>query len=163
MPVAPDRVDHLLAVAGIALLDPDDHIVMEHAFNGHVHVEDVGRDHLEQRQEYALRGLAEICVFLRRAADQRGRIDGVPPVRNGGNMEYRVLIRFGVVAGMVAEGSFDPPFVRIDETFKDELRLRRYANVDGLALDDLKRLLSEKARQRGTRRWPAGAARWRNI
>src|SRR3990172_1386398 len=32
---SPDRVDHLFAVARVALSDPDDHIVMEHAFYFH--------------------------------------------------------------------------------------------------------------------------------
>src|SRR3990172_6830432 len=86
----PDRVDHLLSMAGIPFLDPDDHIVMEHAFNGHVHVEDIWSDHLEKREKYPLRGLTEIGVFLRRASDQRSRIDGILPVSDCGNMEYRV-------------------------------------------------------------------------
>ena len=49
---------------------------------------------------------------------------------------------------MVAEGPFDPAFMGIDKTFEHELRFCRNPHIDGFALNDFKRLLSAKNRQR---------------
>ena len=159
MPGAPDRMDHLLAMAGIALSDLDDHVVMEHAFHGHVHVEDIGCHHLEQRQEDALRGLAEVGILLGRPADKRCRIDGILAVGDGGDVEDRVLIRLGIIARMVPERSFDPPFTRLHIPFEHELGLGRNPHIDGLALHDLKRPLSAGNPRTQILRSPAAAGR----
>jgi hypothetical protein len=59
-------------------------------------------------------------------------------------MEDRVRVGEGVIAGMVAERSFETPLVWIDVAFKDDLGVCRNFKIDSLALDEVDRLPPKK-------------------
>src|ERR1700744_2301726 len=80
---------------------------MKYAFDRHVHISYLWHHgHFYGCEENALCGLAYPGVFLRGYAYDGGGIDGIFAVRDGGDMESRIKIGQGVVAGMVAEGAF---------------------------------------------------------
>ena len=103
-----------------------------------------GRVFLHQGEEDALRGLGHEAVFHGGAPHDGGRIDGVPPPGDGGEVEHRVVVRQGVIAGVVAEGAFRPPLPRRHVTFQDDLGFRRHPQGLGDARHHLHRLAPEE-------------------
>ena len=84
-------------------------------------IDDVGDEHLQQRQEDPLGRLAEEIVLHRRLADDRRRVDRVLAVRDRGDVEGGIPVGQRVEAGVIAEGAFHQLLVRIDVAFDDDL------------------------------------------
>ena len=101
---APEAVHQLLRVAGVLLAHPDEAEVVERPLDRHRHVEHLGEDELEHRQEEPLGRLAEPLVLDRRRADHRRWVDRVLPVRDRDDLHRRVVVGERVEAGVVAEG-----------------------------------------------------------
>ena len=124
-PEAPDRVHHLLRVAGEALADRDDAAVVERARDRQVVVDDLGDAHPDRRQEDPLGRLAEPRVLLRRLADHDRRVDRVAPHRHRGHVEDRERLGRRVVAGVVAERAFLGQLVLGDVALEHDLGVGR--------------------------------------
>ena len=103
LPGPPDRVHGLAGVAGIALVDRDDHEVVEDALDRQVHVHDLGDRLLHEREKEPLDGLSHEAVLHRRAADDRRQVDGLLAARDRGDVEDREIVVERVEAGVVAE------------------------------------------------------------
>ena len=89
---APERAHDLPGVAGIALVDRDDHEIVEDALGRKVHVDDL-RDRLaDHRQENPLARKAEIIVLHRRDADDGREIRRPLALRETRQMEDRILV-----------------------------------------------------------------------
>ena len=131
----------------VRLLDGDDAAVVEDALERHVDVDDLRLHLLQERQEDALRRLGEEAVLHRRLADDGCRVDGILAVRDGRDVEDRVVVGEGVVARVVAERPLAAHLVRAHITLEDDLSRGRHLDVDRLALDHLDRLVAQEARE----------------
>ena len=58
-------------------------------------------------------------------------------MRDGGEMEDRVILERGVKAGVIAKRTFRPHLARLHITFEDEINVARDFQLDGLARDKL--------------------------
>ena len=81
---------------------------MKDSFDRQLEVDDLGQGEAEQRQEEALGGLAQVAIFHRRPADERGRIHGASAMTHGGDVEDGIAVNERVVAGVIAERSLVP-------------------------------------------------------
>ena len=64
-------------------------------------------------------------------------INRIPPVRDRGEMEDRIILDRGVEAGVIAERAFRPRLARLHVAFEDEIDIGRHFEVDRLALHQL--------------------------
>ena len=92
--------------------------------------------------------LAHEVVLGRRPPDDRRGVYGPAPVSDGREMEHGVVVGQGVVPRVVAERPLDPGLSRRHVPLQHDLRVGRDLEVDGLALDQLDRLLAKNARDR---------------
>src|SRR5208282_416853 len=83
----PDRVHHFAGLAGVRLLDGDDHQVVKNALDGQVDVDEFRDGQLHQGQKHTLDGLTHVSVLLGRLAHDRGRVDRIFAVRNATDVE----------------------------------------------------------------------------
>ena len=83
---------------------------MKDTLGRQIDVDDLRDGELHQRQKDALDGLDHPRIFHRRLADDGGRVDGIPAVRDAGDVEDGVFVFHGVEAGLVAEGTFRAQF-----------------------------------------------------
>ena len=143
-PEPPDRVHHLLGMAGERLADRDDHAVVERARDREVVVDDLRQGHLDRRQEDPLGRLAEPGVLRRRLPDDDGRVDRVLSHRHSAQPEDRELLGRRVVARVVAERALCAHVVARNVPFEDDLGVRRYLEVDRLAAHELDRLAPQE-------------------
>ena len=79
--------------------------------------------HREGGGEEALQKLSQVVILLFRLADDGGRIDGILPVMDLFDVENREIMGQGVIAVMVAEGSFLTPLVGRNFAGKDKFGL----------------------------------------
>ena len=128
----------------VGLLDAHEDEVVEDAFGRQREVHDLGEVHLEDGQEEFHGRAADVEVFHRRDADDGGGIDGVLPVRDGGDVEDGIRLGQGVVAGVVAERAFVAQrFGGVNVAFDDEVGVGGDFEVVGLALDEFDGFFAE--------------------
>ena len=72
-------------------------------------------------------------------------VDGVAAVGDGGEVEHRVAVGQGVVAGVVAEGPLHSGLVQVHVAFEHELGVGRHLQVDRAALHEIHRLAAQEA------------------
>jgi hypothetical protein len=136
------------ACPGYDFFDRDDAEVVKAAFDRQVVVDDLGHDHLQQRQEEAFRRFAEPGVFHRRFADDGGGVDRIAAARDAVHVEGWIVIRQAVDAGVVAEGAFDAQVIVVDVAFEDELGVGRYLQIDRLGAHHANGSAAQEAGQR---------------
>ena len=141
---SPERMHHLERMSGVALPNGNERDIVEDALDRQVQVRNFRQGKPQQWQEQPLGRLAEPAVLHGRASHDRAGIDGVPPVRDRGDMEHRVHIGQRIVAGMVAEWALHSVLRRIDLSFYDDLRVFRHLQVHGLRLDQVHGLFAEE-------------------
>ena len=139
LPEAPEGAGHLAGVAGVALVDGDEGEIVEDPLHGEVYVHHLGEGLLDEGEEEPFGGLGQVAVLLRGAAHDGGGVDGVPPHGHAGHVEDGVVVREGVVAGVVPEGALKAPLPGLDVTLKDDLALSRDLKGHGEALHELNR------------------------
>ena len=142
---APDGGHDFAGVVGVFLLDLDEGAGVEDAEHGKVVVDDVGDEDLQEREEDAFGGFAEVIVFLRGLADDGGGIDGIFAVGDGGDGEDGELSGEGVEAGVVAEGAFENGLAGIDVAFDDDFAVGGDFEGDGFAGDEIEPAAHEEA------------------
>lgn len=148
LPQAPKGVHHLADLAGVAFVDGNETKVVENSFQREIHVHHFRELFLDDWQEDALRGLAHVAVLHGRRPHQRGGIDGVFPVRDGGDVEDGVVVRQGVIPGVVAEGAFAATFVGLHISLEHELTFSGDLQIHGLALHQLHGRLAQEPREK---------------
>ena len=142
----PEGVHDLPGVAGVLLLDGDDHQVVEHPLGGHVDVNHLWQGHPQRGQEEPSSGDPHEVVLRWGPANHGGGVNGVPPVRDGGHVEHGVLLGRRVVPRVVPEGSLHAELAGDHVPLQDELRVGGRLQVDGTALDHLHGLVADKSR-----------------
>src|SRR5713101_946708 len=94
-------------------------------------------EHLYYRQKDALCSCAHIAVLhWRLAHDDRG-INRTFPSGNRGQVENWIFIRKRIVAGMVTKRPLDVALPWVYIALKNDLRMGRHFQVDGLSLHEL--------------------------
>ncbi|OPZ81423.1 MAG: hypothetical protein BWY76_03038 [bacterium ADurb.Bin429] len=136
---------HLARMAGKLFFDGDDGQVVKDAGDGQVQVHDLRQHHLHQRQEEALGDFAQVTILHRRPADDSGGVDGIFPMRDGGDMEDGVVVRQRVVSGVVAERSFPAALAGVHVALDDEISVGGHLQVVRQALHHLHRLAAQEA------------------
>ena len=63
---------------------------------------------------------------------------------NAIDVENRIQIFEGIKTGVIAEGTLGAEFVEVHMSFQHDFGGGRHFEIDGLALDQLDRLLTEK-------------------
>ena len=142
---APDRVHHLLRLAGEAFADRDDHAVVERARDGQVVVDDLRHAHPDRGQEDPLGRLAEPGVLGRRLADHDRRVDRVRAHRHRRHVEDRELLRMRVVASVVAERALEREVSLLDVALEHDLGVCGHLHAHRLPGNELDRLALEEA------------------
>ena len=133
---------------GIGLADADEDQVMEHAFGREGEVHQLREVHLEDRQEQLQRGGADVEVLHRGQAHDRRRIDGVPPVRDGGEVEDRVEVRQRIITGVVAKRPLlAQRFLGVHVALEHDVRVGGNFEIVGKALDQGDRFAAEITRE----------------
>ena len=130
---SPQGMHHFARVQRIALVHGHQGAVVEPAFFGEVEVDQLWEGEPHQRQEDALGGLAQIGVFHGSLPHDGGGVDGITTVRERRQMEHRIPVGQGVVAGVVAERPFGPGLVELHVPLEHELRMSRHLQVDRVA------------------------------
>ena len=110
----PDGAHNLFRLARIAFFDGDNDDVVEAAFDGHVHINDLGQNDFDQLQEETFRGLAEIGILHGRFADNGRRVDRMAAVSDGSQVHHRIWLDGCIVPGVVAKGSLGTQLICID-------------------------------------------------
>ncbi len=141
----PDGVHHLARLAGIRFANRDQHQVVKDAFNRKIDVHQLRNCQPHQREKDALDCLAHPSVFHGRLAHDGRRIDRVLAVSDARNVKDRVKIFERVIPSVVAEGALGAKFVEVNVPFEDDLGGGGNFEINGFALDQLNRLLAEKA------------------
>ena len=80
--------------------------LLEDAFRRQRDFHYLGKVHLEDGQKEFHRSAPDVEIFHRRHADDGGWINGVLPVRDGGDVEDGIRLGQRVVAGVIAERAF---------------------------------------------------------
>ena len=91
---------------GEPLIDGDDDQVVEYAFGGHVHVDDLRELGSHERQEDALGCFSHIEILLRRLADNSGQVNRVLSVCDRRDMKDWIIAILRVVARMITKWTF---------------------------------------------------------
>jgi hypothetical protein len=107
----PDAQHHPLGVAGILLAHGDHRQPVGAALRRQVEVDDFGKLLLQDRHEHLVQRHAENRRFVRRPAGVGAVIDRLLAVGDAVDGEHREAIHFVVIAGVVAERSFQRGFV----------------------------------------------------
>ena len=172
-PEPPEPVHHLADLPRVALLHRHDDEVVEDALGRHVHVDDLRQHHPDDRQEQALRRLAEPVVLHGRPPHDDRRVDRVAAARHRGQVEDGVGVGERVVARVVAERPLDARLRGVAVALEDDLRVGRHLEVDRPALHHLDALPADPAgeqdlvearreRARCPRTWSPGRRRGRS-
>jgi hypothetical protein len=137
----------LLGMAGEGLADGDDGATVERARDRQVVVDDLRHAHPDRRQEDAFGRLAQPGVLGRRLADDDRGVDRVAPHRHRRDVEDRERLGRRVVAGVIAEGTFDALVADLDVALEHHLRVRRAPPDHGLRADELDGVAAEEPRE----------------
>src|ERR1035437_2224154 len=91
--------------------------------------------------------IAEPLILHRWLADNSGCEDRLCRMGDRSNMEDRKLPGMGVMAEVIAEWSFEPPFLRRDDAFEDKLRVTWPIDRNRLAARHRRRMPAKKSRE----------------
>src|SRR5262245_10354732 len=92
----------------MALLQCDNEQIVKTRARVRTHVNDVRVDDFDERPDHFTGRNSQKLVFLRRLSDDSARINGIAPLRDLADVEYRKLTRVGVMTEVIAERSLHP-------------------------------------------------------
>ena len=116
----------LESLIGVLFANTDEHQVVENTFWRQRHVHDFRKIHAKDRQKDPNGRVAHVKIFHRWRTDNRCWIKRIPPVSDGGYVEYRIFFNRRIETGVIAEGAFGPAFARLNKTFEDEIHVGRH-------------------------------------
>jgi hypothetical protein len=154
---------HLVGVAGIFLVDGDEHQIVKSTLCRHVVVHNLRRRQLEQRQKDAFGGVPKIEIFHRRAPHDGGDVHRVRAHGHGGHVHSRVQIGFRIEACVIAERPLHHHrFGGIDVAFDHELRVGRHVQVHDRPWRAHRVLAQNPAKRNSSmlRQWRAAETCW---
>ena len=108
---------------------------MEYTEQRQVHIDQLRQLCLDQRHEDSLCRLAHVAILHRGFADDNCLIDGTFAVCYSGDVKNGIFVCKGVVAGVIAEGSFNAGFVRFDIPFNHDVGICGDQHIDCFARD----------------------------
>src|SRR2546430_13810273 len=100
----PESMHHFESLIRVLLPNAYKNQIMEYAFGRQRHVHNFRKIHLEHRQKNSNGSVADVEIFHWWFADDRCRVNRIPPVRDRGQMKNGVVFSCSVKSGMVAKG-----------------------------------------------------------
>jgi hypothetical protein len=126
LPQPPEGVHDLAGVAGVAFVDGHKGQIVKHPLHRQVQVHDFRQGFLDQGKKNALRGLGHEAVLHGGLPHDGGGIHGLTPPGQGGDVKHRILIRQGIIAGVVPERPLPAPFPRLHIALQHDLGTGRH-------------------------------------
>ena len=122
-------------MTGIALVDRNEHEVVEDALGRKMHVDDFRKRLADHGQEDSLAGHPQVVVLHRRHADDGGEVGRALALRDARQMKDGKVVGLRIEARVIAERPLAAPLSRFDIAFEHDVRARRHFEIDRDALD----------------------------
>src|SRR5262245_31187776 len=92
-------------------------------------IDDIGMNQFDEWADHCAGRQSQKLIFLWWFAHNCRGINGVPAARNATNMEHWKLRCFRIVTKVIAEGAFNPTFLRRDNAFENDLGTGGHAHA----------------------------------